>query len=271
MTYYEKILEGSYLLKEKLKGEIPDVAIILGSGLSSFADEVDVEGEISFSEIPHFKTSSVAGHGNKMIWGKIEDKKVLVMVGRIHYYEGYTMEEVTYPIRLFTDLGIPNLILTNAAGGMKGEPGQLNIIMDHLSFFCPTPLRGENLVAFGERFPDASTIYTPRLRELAHETGEELGINIGEGVYAYMTGPMYETPAEIKSLSILGADMVGMSTVPEAIAAAHGGLKVLGISCITNMAAGISGEPLSHSEVIEVTKRVEKDFKALIYHTVLKL
>ena len=271
MTYYEKILEGTEFLKEKLGGMTPTAAIVLGSGLSSFVEEVDIKAEIPFSSIPHFKTSSVEGHGNKLVVGDIAGKRLLVMVGRIHYYEGYTMEEVTYPIRLFTSLGIPNLILTNAAGGMKGEPGQLNLISDHLSFFCPTPLRGENMTAFGERFPDATSIYTPELRQLGKGIGEKLGIIVGEGVYAYMTGPMYETPAEIRSLALLGADMVGMSTVPEAMVAAHGGMKVLGISCITNMAAGISGKPLNHNEVIEVSKRVEADFKSLIAHIVREI
>lgn len=264
MTYADKIKEGIGFLKNELAGLTPETAIVLGSGLGSFSEEINIFKRLSFKEIPHFKSGYVKGHNKELIIGKLGQKTIVLMNGRIHYYEGNTMADVTYPIRVFQGLGIKNLILTNAAGGLIGDVGQLMLIKDHLSFFCPNPLIGENLDEFGERFPDASNIYTQSLRAMAKKVAEKLAVPLNEGVYGYMTGPMYETPSEIKALRLLGADCVGMSTVPEAIVAAHGKTNVIGISCITNMAAGITGDVLSHEDVIAVTKKVSDSFKSLL-------
>ena len=264
MTYLDEINEGIAYLKNELGDIKPEIAVVLGSGLGDFAEELQVIKKLSFNEIPHMKSGSVIGHKKELIIGRLGNKSVLLMNGRVHYYEGNSMKAVTYPIRLFQGLGIKNLILTNAAGGLIGEVGQLMLINDHLSFFCPNPLIGENLEIFGDRFPDATNIYSSELRTIVKAIAKREDIYLNEGVYGYMTGPMYETPSEIKALKILGADAVGMSTVPEAIVAAHGRMKVIGIFCVTNMASGITGNPLSHLEVIEVTKKVSNSFKRLI-------
>ena len=264
MTYLEKINEGLAYLKNQLGDLKPETAIVLGSGLGDFVEYLEILKTFSFSIIPHMQSGNVVGHKKELSIGLINKKPVLLMNGRIHYYEGNSMKDVTYPIRLFQGLGIKNLILTNAAGGLIGQVGQLMLIEDHLSFFCPSPLIGENLDDFGNRFPDATNIYSRKLRTLVKRIAKKEDIFLNEGVYGYMTGPMYETPSEIRALKILGADAVGMSTVPEAIVAAHEKMKVMGISCVTNMAAGITGNPLSHQEVIKVTKQVANSFKRLL-------
>lgn len=271
MTYLEEIEEAAKYLRPFIKEDIPEAAVVLGSGLSSFGEKLTDIISIPFKEIPFFKSPKVSGHGQEILLGKIGEKNILIMKGRIHYYEGYSMLEATFPIRVFQKLGIKKLILTNAAGGLKGNPGDLMLIKDHLSFFCPNPLRGANLDEFGERFPDATNIYSERLRTLAKEVGARDGLNLLEGVYAFMTGPTYETPSEIKALGILGADCVGMSTVPEALVASHGKMEVLAVSLITNAAAGVTAATLSHQEVIAVGKLAEKNFGKLIYNTILKL
>lgn len=246
--------------------QTPEIAIILGSGLGPLANLVENPIEMSYADIPNFKASTVAGHAGKLIYGTIEGHCVLVMSGRFHFYEGHPMEIVTLPVRVFARLGIKNLIVTNAAGGIGDSliPGSIMLINDHLSFMCPSPLHGPNLDVFGTRFPDMSEVYTPSLRALAKDVANKLGINVSEGVYCYFRGPQYETPAEIRAAKVLGADAAGMSTVPEAIVARHCGMRILGISLITNKAAGLSKTLLSHEEVSAVAAVSEKNMLALV-------
>ena len=252
---------------------VPETAIVLGSGLGLFAEELENKIVIPYKEIPHFPESTVVGHAGELIYGKINYTPVLVMNGRFHYYEGYDIAQVTFPVRIFAKMGIKNLILTNAAGGINLNyvPGDLMIISDHINFSGVSPLRGKNLDEFGPRFPDMSNVYDKNILRIIEESSGELGVNINEGVYAYLQGPNYETPSEIKALRTLGADAVGMSTVPEAIVARHSGLRVAAISCITNMAAGILAIPLSHDEVKETAELVSNKFINLIKLTVVAL
>jgi purine-nucleoside phosphorylase len=208
----------------------------------------------------------VEGHAGKLVAGKLGGRPVLAMKGRFHHYEGYDIQQVVFAIRVFKLLGMDNLIVTNAAGGINKDfkPGDLMIIRDHISFFAPSPLRGKNLSEFGVRFPDMSQAYDRKLVEYGRSTAQALHMEVREGVYAFAQGPMYETPSEIRALGILGADAVGMSTVPEVITAKHAGMKVLGISCITNMAAGILDQPLNHEEVMKTAKDVENKFTSLV-------
>ena len=241
---------------------LPELGVILGSGLGAFADLVQDKQVIPYSDIPHFPISTVEGHAGQLVFGNVEGRKVVVMQGRFHYYEGYTMHEVTFPIRVMQELGVTGLVVTNAAGGINPDfnPGDLILIKDHLNMMGDNPLRGANLSNLGPRFPDLSEAYNLDWRQKALVIARELGINPLEGVYAAMSGPNYETPAEIRFLRSIGADMVGMSTVPEVIVANHGGMRVLGISCVTNMAAGILDQKLSHVEVMETATRIEKQF-----------
>ena len=253
-------------------GFIPEIGIILGSGLGEIADEI--KGiEISYSEIPGFKSSGVHGHAGKLVIGKLGSKTVVAMQGRLHYYEGNTIQEVVYPVKVMKLLGIEKLIVTNAAGGVNTNytPGDLMIIDDHLNLLGNNPLIGKNNDELGPRFLDMSYAYDKSFIDLAEKTAKELNIKTQKGVYAAMTGPTYETPAEVRMLRTLGADAVGMSTVPEVIVANHMGVKVLGISCITNMAAGILDQPLNHEEVIETANIVKKDFKALVKALIEKM
>ncbi len=252
---------------------IPETAIVLGSGLGLFAEELENRIVIPYKEIPHFPESTVVGHAGELIYGKINYIPVLVMNGRFHYYEGYDMAQVTFPVRIFAKMGIKNLILTNAAGGINLNyvPGDLMLISDHINFSGVSPLRGKNLDEFGPRFPDMSNVYDRNILRIIEKSSEELGININEGVYAYLQGPNYETPSEVKALRTLGADAVGMSTVPEAIVAHHSNLRVVAISCITNMAAGILADPLSHDEVKETAELVSNKFINLIKLTIVAL
>ncbi|NLM75429.1 MAG: purine-nucleoside phosphorylase [Clostridiaceae bacterium] len=252
-------------LKEKLDA-IPEIAIILGSGLGNLANLIENKMEIPYEDIPDFPRTTVAGHEGKLIYGTLSGRNILAMKGRFHFYEGYRMDEVVYPIRVFKCMGIENIIVTNAAGGINTSfsPGDLMLITDHIGLFCENPLRGENLDDLGPRFPDMSAAYDRDLQKLALDCASRLNIDLKQGVYSYCKGPSFETPAEIKALRILGADAVGMSTVPEVITANHMGMKVLGISCITNMAAGILDQPLSHEEVMETGKMAEEKFSALV-------
>ncbi|SHI95329.1 purine-nucleoside phosphorylase [Thermoclostridium caenicola] len=254
---------------EYLKGMIdgvPEIAVILGSGLGRLADFIEGKQEIPYGEIPNFPNTTVPGHEGKLIFGRLGDRNVVAMKGRFHYYEGHDMSTVVYPVRAFGLLGIKNLIVTNAAGGVNTgfEPGDLMLIRDHISFFAENPLRGENLDELGPRFPDMSAAYDRTLQKVAQACAERIGIDLKYGVYAYCKGPSFETPAEIRALRALGADAVGMSTVPEVIVARHMGMRVLGISCITNMAAGILDQPLTHEEVMETGKKVEQKFSSLV-------
>ena len=255
----------------------PKIGIILGSGLGEFASKVtNPRDEIPYEEIPFFPISTVEGHYGRLIIGKIYDKDVIVMQGRIHYYEGYDLSDVVFPITVFGLLGVSELIVTNAAGGVTKRmlPTDLMLITDHVNFANISPLRGPHIELFGERFPSMTNAYSPRLRSIAKEAAVDKEydskINLKEGVYAYMTGPQYETPAEVKMLEILGADAVGMSTVPEVIMARQLGMEVLGISCITNNSTLSDKEP-SHEEVIENADNAAKDFNQLIMRIIRKM
>jgi purine-nucleoside phosphorylase len=244
----------------------PHIAVVLGSGLGAFADEFEDSVVLPYRDIPGFVVSTAQGHAGSLVIGKVEGVPVAAMQGRVHYYEGYSLEEVTFPIRTFKLLGINTLILTNAAGGVDVQlsQGALMVISDHLNLMGVNPLRGPNDERFGPRFPDLTEVYSRELQELASEEARTLGITARRGVYAALAGPSYETPAEIHMLRTFGADAVGMSTVPEAIVARHMGMRVLGISCITNMAAGISESPINHEEVMETGHRVREAFTQLL-------
>ena len=250
-----------------------DIGVILGSGLGDYAEALEDAVKLPYSEIPGFPRSTVAGHAGMWCCGTLHGKRVVMMQGRFHYYEGYGMKDVTLPVRVMQKIGVKTLIVTNAAGGVNlgYHPGELMVIGDMFSMTAQNPLIGPNLDAFGPRFPDMSCAFDKELRALAHECANEQGFALREGVYAQMTGPTYETPAEIRMLRTLGADAVGMSTVPEVIVARHGGMRVLGVSCITNMAAGILDQPLNHAEVTETANRVNGQFRALLDAVVEKM
>jgi len=263
---YNKLKESYNYIKERLSDFTPKVAIVLGSGLGSLTDEMENTIVIKYSDIPNFPVSTIVGHAGEFVAGTIYGVPVLAMKGRFHYYEGYDIKEVTMPIRIFSMLNIKTLILTNAAGGVNKDyiPGDFMVINDHINFAGLSALRGRNLDEFGPRFLDVTNLYDKDLsqilkRIIKNHTNREL-----EGVYAYMQGPSYETAAEIRALRTLGADAVGMSTVPEAIVARHCGMKVVAVSCITNMAAGILAQPLNHEEVVETGNRVKNTFKCVI-------
>jgi purine-nucleoside phosphorylase len=249
--------------KTKLR---PQIAIVLGSGLGAFADEFTDATRIAYAKIPHFPRSTAIGHAGQLVIGKVDGVAVAGMQGRAHLYEGYSSQEVAFPIRVFSRLGVKAIIHTNAAGGIKKEftQGRLVLISDHINLQGANPLSGPNEEKFGPRFPDMTNVYDKKFRELTLAAGRKLGIELCEGVYAALAGPSYETPAEIRYLRSIGADLVGMSTVPEVIAARHSGLRTLGISCVTNAAAGILDQPLNHEEVLETGKRVQGDFVALL-------
>ncbi|SDY49152.1 purine-nucleoside phosphorylase [Proteiniborus ethanoligenes] len=252
-------------IKSKLN-EKPEIGIILGSGLGPLADEITDAVIIKYNEIPNFPSSTVQGHKGQLVIGKLENKVVVAMQGRFHYYEGYSLEQVTFPVRVMKALGVESMIVTNAAGGVNKEfsPGDLMIITDHINFAFDNPLIGENHDELGPRFPDMSHAYNKHMIEVANKAASNLKLHIREGVYMWNPGPCYETPAEVRLASFIGADAVGMSTVPEVITAIHGNMNVLGISCITNMASGILDQPLNHNEVIETSERVKNDFIFLI-------
>lgn len=249
--------------KTKLR---PQIALVLGSGLGAFADEFTSAVKIPYAKIPHFPQSTAIGHAGQLVLGKVAGIDVVGMQGRVHLYEGYSAKEVAFPVRVFARLGVKTILLTNAAGGIKREftEGSLVAISDHMNLQGDNPLTGTNEEKFGPRFPDMSVAYDKEFRELAMAQAKRLGLKLGEGVYAALAGPSYETPAEIRHLRTIGADLVGMSTVPEVIAARHSGLRVLGISCVTNAAAGILDQPLNHNEVLETAERVKGDFIALL-------
>ena len=250
-----------------------DIGVILGSGLGDYAEALEDAVKLPYSEIPGFPRSTVVGHAGMWCCGTLYGKHVVMMQGRFHYYEGYGMKDVTLPVRVMQKIGVKTLIVTNAAGGVNlgYHPGELMVIGDMFSMTAQNPLIGPNLDAFGPRFPDMSCAFDKELRALAHECANEQGFALREGVYAQMTGPTYETPAEIRMLRTLGADAVGMSTVPEVIVARHGGMRVLGISCITNMAAGILDQPLNHAEVTETANRVKGQFRNLLDRIIEKM
>ncbi len=269
MDIHEQIQESIDRIR-KTAHPSPEIGLVLGSGLGGFADCVAEKTAIPFSEIPYFKKSAVAGHAGELILGLIKNKAVAVLSGRYHYYEGHDIKDVVYPARVLCGLGIRALIITNAAGGISRslKPGDLMLIKDHINLMGINPLGGPNDDKIGPRFPDMSRVYDDGLREILASCCSSIGIEPKEGVYAAVSGPSYETPAEIKMMSALGADAVGMSTVPEAIAARHMGVAVAGISCITNTAAGMSDTPLDHKEVIETADRTRERFNALLREAV---
>lgn len=247
-------------------GAAPDVAVVLGSGLGDFADTLAERAVVPYADIPHWPASAVVGHAGTLVLGTLAGRRVAALAGRVHYYEGHDFRTVTFAMRAIGRLGTPIVILTNAAGGINVtfEPGTLMLIDDHINLMGSNPLIGANDERFGPRFPDMTTVYSERLRDLAGEAARQRGLALAHGVYAAMHGPSYETPAEIRYLRMIGADAVGMSTVPEAIVARHMGLEVLGISCITNPAAGVLPQPLVHDEVMEVARRVRAEFGSLL-------
>lgn len=268
-----QIMSRMYERLEKCLGQIrertafaPKLALVLGSGLGGFADELETECTVDYKDIDSFPVSTVSGHEGRFIFGRLGGVNIVCMQGRVHYYEGYSMQETVMPIRLMKLMGAEVLMLTNAAGGINSRlaAGDLMLINDHISLFAPNPLIGENIDELGTRFPDMSDIYNSGLREKIKKTAIENSIDLKEGVYAQLTGPSYESPAEIRMLERMGADAVGMSTACEAIAANHAGMKVCAISCISNMAAGISSAPLTHSEVQETADRSAESFTRLI-------
>ena len=269
----ERLNKAAQVMKERLS-PIPGVAVILGSGMSEAFGVPDGGVRIPWQEIPGFPLPTVAGHAGEFWAGKIEGKEVLIQRGRIHFYEGYPMEDVVFSTRLFGLLGIRTLIVTNASGAIKPElkAGDLVLITDHINMLGENPLRGPNLDQLGPRFPDMSAAYSNRLREIAISAARAEGIELKQGVYIATLGPSYETPAEIRAFRTLGADLVGMSTVPEVIAANHARMEVLGISCATNLAAGVNPDAtLSHEEVIETTRRKGEEMRRLIYAIVSRL
>ncbi|MDF2067816.1 purine-nucleoside phosphorylase [Bacillus sp. Cr_A10] len=265
MHNIQDILEARDFIISKTDNQ-PVIGLILGSGLGTLADEIKNSVVIPYSTIPHFAKSEAIGHANELVIGELNGKIVAAMKGRFHYYEGYTLDEVTFPVRVMKALGIENIIITNACGAVNTNfnPGDLMLITDHLNLVGTNPLIGPNNDELGTRFPDLSKVYNMELRTIATNVANKLDITLQEGVYAWWSGPTYETPAEIRMFRTLGADAAGMSTVPEAIVATHGGMKVLGISCLTNMASGILDQPLNHDEVIEVAGKVKVKFVELV-------
>jgi purine-nucleoside phosphorylase len=249
-----------------LTPEVPVVGLVLGSGLGAYADTFERRTVVPFDKLPHFPHSTVAGHSGNLVLGRAEGVAVAALQGRVHFYEGYSISQVVYPVRVLGRLGVRRLVVTNAAGGIDPafRPGDLMLVTDHLNLMGTNPLIGPNPDELGVRFPDMSEAYDPRMREVALGVAGRLGITLRQGVYAGLTGPSYETPAEIRMLRGLGAHAVGMSTVPEVIAANHMGIRVLGLSCITNMAAGILQQKLTHQEVMDTTERVRETFIALL-------
>jgi len=244
----------------------PHIALVLGSGLGGFADELENAVRIPYAEIPSFPRSTAVGHAGTLVIGNVSGIAVVAMQGRVHLYEGYSAQRVAFPIRVFSRMGVRAVVLTNAAGGINPSYGQgaLVVIRDHINLQGQNPLTGSNDERFGPRFPDMTDAYNPQFRSFALDEADRLGGDIHEGIYAAMLGPSYETPAEIRFLRTIGADLVGMSTVPEVIVARHMGLEVLAISCVTNMAAGLSGEKINHEEVLETGERVRSKFLALL-------
>ena len=268
---FTRAKEAAQYIKEQGVEDL-EVGLILGSGLGELADEIEDRVVIQYTDIPSFPVSTVEGHAGQLVCGTLGGKKVVALQGRFHYYEGYSMEVVTFPVRVMNELGVDSLVVTNAAGGVNPDftPGDLMMIKDHINFFGTHPLIGRNDEEQGPRFPDLSFAYDLDYQELIKEAATELDLPLKEGVYFGMTGPTYETPAEIRMVSTLGGDSVGMSTVPEVIVARHAGIRVAGISCITNLAAGLGGE-LNHEDVIEVSTRIRSSFKSLIVSLLEKM
>ena len=274
MSGYDQICEAAeFIIQSARLRAAPDVAVVLGSGLGGFASGLQSSRTLTYEEIPHWPESNVVGHEGKLVVGQTSGRTVAALAGRVHLYEGYDLRTVTFATRAVAMLGVKTIILTNAAGGVNTSfsQGALMVIDDHLNLMGSSPLIGPNDDRFGPRFPDMTTVYSARLRKIADDTAAALGMTLPHGVYVALHGPSYETPAEIRYLRTIGADAVGMSTVPEAIVARHMGLEVLGISCISNMAAGVLPQPLNHEEVLETTRRVRGQFIALLEGIIAKI
>lgn len=267
----ERLDEAASYINSKTGGTVVSTGLILGSGLGPLAEEIENPVIIRYEDIPGFPVSTVEGHAGRLVIGTLEGKSVMCMQGRVHYYEGYEMEEVVFPLQVMGRLGVDRVIITNAAGCVRTdwEAGSLMLMTDHIKLTPDNPLRGANVKELGERFFDMTAVYDRSLQEVARKAAESLGIDLHEGVYMFFAGPNFETPAEVRAARVLGADAVGMSTVPEVIAASHCGMKVLGISCLTNMAAGILDQPLNHEEVLENTLKCRDDFINLV-RTILR-
>ncbi len=270
LSLREKVKESADYIKSKISVK-PEIGLVLGSGLGVIAEDIESGVTVEYKDIPHFPLSTVVGHSGSLVIGMLGSKPVIVQKGRSHFYEGYTMEEVTFCVRVMRELGVKSLIVTNAAGGINPYffPGELMLISDHINFMGTNPLIGPNDEYFGTRFPDLSAAYPLDYRELAKECASKLGIQLREGVYIALTGPSYETPAELRMFQRLGGDAVGMSTVPEVIVASHAGMKVLGISCITNIF--IPGKAADHEEVLEAAEKVKPFFKKLVKNIVVEM
>lgn len=265
MDYLEKVREACTFISSKIENK-PEIAVILGTGLGALAEQIEDKVIIKYSDIPHFPVSTVYGHTGELICGYIEGRQIIAMNGRFHYYEGYSMKDVTFPVRVFALLGIKKLIVSNACGGMNPEfsAGDIMLITDHINLMGDNPLIGKNLDEIGQRFPDMSEAYSKDFIKLAQDMGCRLGIDLKKGVYVAVSGPNYETPAELKMLRTIGADAVGMSTVPEVIVAKHSSMDVLGISCITDMALYDSLEPLDHEKVVKIANSAKPKFTKLV-------
>ncbi|MCS7275036.1 MAG: purine-nucleoside phosphorylase [Candidatus Bipolaricaulota bacterium] len=272
MTELERLQQAARFIRERLT-LAPRIAIVLGSGMSEVLKDLEGAERLAWEQIPHFPRATVAGHAGEWIFGYLEKKPILLSRGRVHYYEGYSMAQIAFPIRLMKLLGIERAILTNAAGGINKDykVGDFVLIRDHINTIPDNPLRGENLSELGPRFPNLLDAYSARWRAQAKEIARELGLGLHEGVYIATPGPMYETPAEIEAYRRWGADLVGMSTVPEVVAARHCGLEVLAISLVTNLAAGLGSDKLTHEEVLETTKRRENELARLLRELVKRL
>lgn len=269
----QKRVEKCYEQIRKITDFVPKVALVLGSGLGALADEIDVVETVDYNRMEGFPVSTVAGHKGRFVFGYIGKTSVVIMQGRVHYYEGYPMSDVVMPVRIMRKLGAEILFLTNASGGINKtfHAGDFMLITDHISTFVPSPLIGPNVDEWGVRFPSMDTVYDKDLTQILRETAKECEIFVQEGVYLQTTGPNYETPAEVRMIATLGADAVGMSTTVEAMTAVHMGMKVCGISCITNMAGGTTEEPLSHEEVSATADRVAPLFKQLVTRSIEKM
>lgn len=272
-TLYERAEHAARTIRSRWSGDDVRVGLVLGSGLGAFADDLEDAVPFPYEEIPGFARSTVEGHAGRLVLGSVSGVPVAVMQGRFHYYEGYALEEVVFPIRVLGLLGIKSLVLTNAAGGINVafDQGSLMIVSDHLNLMGVNPLRGKNDDRFGPRFPDMSEVYARDYQEIAAEEGRAMSIELRRGIYGALSGPSYETPAEIRMLRTLGADAVGMSTVPEAIIARQMNIKILGLSCITNMAAGVVDQPINHQEVVETGNLVRETFKELLRRVIPRL
>ena len=271
-TLYDRAQRAADQIRSRTQ-TAPLIAVVLGSGLGAFADDLTESTSVAYQEIPGFAQATVEGHAGRLVIGKAGEVPIAAMQGRFHFYEGYSLDDVTFPVRVLKLLGVRTLILTNAAGSLNTEftPGSLLVISDHINLMGANPLIGPNEDRFGPRFPDLTSTYEPELQSLVIEEAKLMDIDMRRGVYAALSGPSYETPAEIHMVRTLGADAVGMSTVPEAIVARHMGMSIIGISCITNLAAGVSNRPIDHGQVMEIGNRVRAQFTELLRRVIAKL